>query len=175
MSQADPRGYYAALNISPAADQTEVLLAYRFLRASHREGKKVRNIGRIEEAFKALGNPTRRAEYDGALPCPGGLLRDRDGKSRLNSGLALFAISALFLVVLGIIFGAQLKAPFVRFEVGDSIEWKSTRRPVGVVVAVDEAHAFPEGGTQAAYRVRSQSGSELWLPAADLHLNGKRP
>jgi hypothetical protein len=174
VSQTDPRGYYAALNISPTADRSEIKLAYHFLRASHRDGKTIRNVGKIEEAWKTLGKLESRAEYDGKAADRSGLLRDANGKSRLNSGALLAAISLAFLVVIAIIFGDQLKAPFVSYEVGDRIAWKATERPVGVVVAFEEAHPFPEGATQAAYRIRSKSGTELWFPAADLHLNGAR-
>jgi len=174
VSQSDPRGYYAALNISPTADTSEIKLAYHFLRASHRDGQKIRNVGEIEKAWETLGDLKKRAEYDGTAARRSGLLTDAKGKSRLNSGVLLAAVSLSFVVVIAIIFGDQLKAPFVSYEAGDQIQWKATKRPLGVVVSFEEEHPFPEGATQAAYKLRSKSGSELWIPAADLHLNGER-
>ena len=174
MPNADPKGYYRALNVSPGADQTEILLAYRFLRASHREGRKVRGIGKIQEAWAVLGNAERRAEYDDDSGQQSGLLRDAQGRSRLNSVGLLTFLSALFAICFGIVAGPAITAHFVSFEPGDDIYWKKTERPIGQVLAYDEAHSFPEGATQAAYRIQSRAGDEHWLPAADLHRYGKK-
>jgi len=173
VSNADPKGYYAVLNVAPTADPTEILLAYKFLRASHREGKKIRNVGKIQEAWTTLGNPDRRAQYDQGEARRGGILHDARGRSRLNSSGLLVALSLVFVITFGIVLGPDLLAPLKSYDVGDDVYWKKTRQPIGVVIAHDDAHPFPEGATQAAYQIRSASGVERWFAAADLHRHGK--
>jgi DnaJ-class molecular chaperone len=75
---ADPRGYYAALHLTPAATQTDIQRAFRTLiRVHHPDvgpsgagttasgaqsgGEDVRTI---LDAFAVLRNPLSRAEYD---------------------------------------------------------------------------------------------------------------
>ena len=70
---ADPRGYYAALHLTPDATQADIQRAFRALiRAHHPDvgppgpgeegrGADVRNI---LAAFAVLRNPRSRAEYD---------------------------------------------------------------------------------------------------------------
>lgn len=70
---ADPRGYYAALHLTPAATQADIQRAFRALiRVHHPDvgpsgpggedgGADVRSI---LAAFAVLRNPLRRAEYD---------------------------------------------------------------------------------------------------------------
>ena len=42
-----------------------------------------------------------------------------------------------------------------------------------MVLEYEEIHEFTEGPTQAAYRVRLNSGDEQWFAAVDLHRNGR--
>jgi DnaJ-class molecular chaperone len=68
---ADPRGYYAALHVTPAATQADIQRAFRALIRLHHPdvgspgpqggGADVRSI---LDAFAVLRNPVARAEYD---------------------------------------------------------------------------------------------------------------
>jgi DnaJ-class molecular chaperone len=78
----DPRGYYAALHLTPAATQADIQRAFRALIRVHHpdvgpagpgeegRGADVRNI---LAAFAVLRNPLTRAEYDrnGRVPDAG--------------------------------------------------------------------------------------------------------
>jgi hypothetical protein len=122
--------------------------------------------------------PTLPRRFTGELPtgrrfCSRTGSRNVGGRSRLNSGGLLLGLGLIFAIVFGIALGPALTAPFVSFDIGDDIYWKKTTRLIGEVVAYDETHAFPEGATEAAYRIRSGTGVLHWLPAADLHRHGK--
>jgi DnaJ-class molecular chaperone len=79
---ADPRGYYAALHLTPAATQAEIQRAFRALIRVHhpdvgrsRPGEEGRgaDVRNILAAFAVLRNPLTRAEYDrnGRVPDAG--------------------------------------------------------------------------------------------------------
>jgi len=167
MAKHDPKRYYALLNVSPGASDVEIRLAYKFLKQAHKDGKKVSDIGRIREAYTTLSDRDSRARYDGAT-------KRAAGPSRLGSTWAALSVAVVFAVTIGLVFGSQLTAPFVSFDRGDKLYWKSTRKPLGTVLEYEESHEFPEAPTQAAYRIQFGSGEVRWFGAADLHRNGTR-
>ena len=70
---ADPRGYYAALHLTPAATQSDILRAFRALIRVHHpdvgptgpgEESGGADVRGILAAFAVLRNPLTRAEYD---------------------------------------------------------------------------------------------------------------
>ncbi|CAI3803321.1 J domain-containing protein [Pseudarthrobacter sp. MM222] len=77
---ADPRGYYAALHLTPAATQADIQRAFRALIRLHHpdvgptgpgeEGRGA-DVGNILAAFGVLRNPLTRAEYDRNGQAPG--------------------------------------------------------------------------------------------------------
>jgi len=164
----DPKGYYALLNVSPTVTQVEIRLSFEFLKQAHKDGKRVRDIAKIHEAYDTLGDAKSRAQYNRAAA-------GRPKNPRLNSGLLLLGLAVVFTITVAVLFGSDLIAPFVSFDAGDSLYWKTTQKPLGVVLEYEETHAFPEGPSQAAYRIRLSSGDEQWFVAADLHRNGIQP
>jgi curved DNA-binding protein CbpA len=70
---ADPRGYYAALHLTPAATQADIQRAFRALIRVHHpdvgptgpgEDSPRADVRSILAAFAVLRNPLARAEYD---------------------------------------------------------------------------------------------------------------
>ncbi|MET1087724.1 MAG: J domain-containing protein [Arthrobacter sp.] len=70
---ADPRGYYAALHLTPAATQADIQRAFRALIRVHHpdvgptgpgEESRSADVRSILAAFAVLRNPLTRAEYD---------------------------------------------------------------------------------------------------------------
>ena len=79
----DPRGYYAALHVTPDATAAEIQHAFRALmRLRHPDVEAASGAGtgagnnhgddarRILESFTVLRDPRSRAEYDRAAPAP---------------------------------------------------------------------------------------------------------
>jgi hypothetical protein len=155
----DPRGYYAALNVVPGANQQEIRLAYEFLKVAHKKKPKGVDMDKVQTAY----------DVDEGRPSGFSLLKRLDGTSRLNSVPLLLVLVSVFFGVFGVLFGPLLMAPFIRFDVGDDLYWKTTRAPVGVVLEYVEDHEFPDGAQQAAYRIQPTSGEEQLLPALDLN------
>jgi curved DNA-binding protein CbpA len=163
----DPKGHYAALNISPGASQQEIRLAYKFLKRAYQEGQKSLNLGKIQEAYETLSQPRQRKLYD---PGPSSPLTRPDGKSRLNSVPLLLTLLIVFVGVVAFAFGPAIRAHFMTFDVGADLYWKRTEKPLGVVLEHDAEHQFPDGLRASAYRIQLSSGEEtVWLPALDLN------
>ena len=172
MQPQDPEGYYSALSVSPTASQAEIRLSYKLLRESYKSGNRRKEVGKIRDAYQTLADPESRAEYDNPNTASAGLFRDADGKSRLDSWRVLAVVVVVLVAALGLVFSPALRAHFVTFNVGDTLYWKNTSKPVGVVLAYEVDHAFPESAAQAAYQIRPRSGEAYWLPSADLHRHG---
>jgi curved DNA-binding protein CbpA len=71
---SDPRGYYAALHVTPAATQADIQRAFRALIRLHHpdvgsvdanQGRGGADVRSILAAFAVLRDPAARAEYDG--------------------------------------------------------------------------------------------------------------
>ena len=60
-------------------------------------------------------------------------------------------------------------AQFSTFENGDALYWKSTRKPLGVVLQYDASHRFEDGTLGRAYLIEGTAGSPMWYPAGDLN------
>ena len=75
----------------------------------------------------------------------------------------------LLIAVAGYVFGPDLKAHFVELETGQMLYWKSTNKPLGVVIDYEVAHSFPEGPEGPAYRIEPSSGPPMWYPASDVN------
>lgn len=168
MAKVDPKGYYAALNVSPKACGQEIRLAYELLKQARKRGKRNLDMGKIEAAHEVLGDAQRRRQYDdGHRPS-----RKRHGPSRLHSVPLLLALALMFLGALWIAFAPQVRGRLVSFDVGDDLYWRSTQKALGQVVDVEEQHEFPEGAALPAYHVQPASGAQpMWFPARDLNAN----
>lgn len=84
----DPRGYYAALNLTPEATQADIRRAFRALiRLRHpdvgrsdgglRSGTE--DVHRILDAFAVLGDPLARTAYDSQGRAPDPVRTNRNG------------------------------------------------------------------------------------------------
>jgi len=159
MRNPDPNGHYAALNISPTATQQEIRLAYELLKQAYKgRGKKL--DAKIGAAYEVIGDPLRRKEY--VKECP-------RGTSRLNSVPLLVVLLVCLLGVAAFMFAPSVIANFITFETGDALYWKSTMKPLGVVLEYDASHRF-EGDTRGpAYLIEATAGPPMWYPAGDLN------
>ncbi len=169
MSKRDPKGFYAALNVSATANQLEIRLAYKFLKKAHREGRRQANVGKIEEAYRTLSDPQRRETYDHPRSKTDEARGKTDARELLNCRPVLIGICVVFVLTIGYALGPYLISNFVSFDPGESLAWKNTKEPLGVVVEYSENHPFEEAAAQAAYKIRLSTGDEQWFPAADLH------
>jgi curved DNA-binding protein CbpA len=166
VKKRDPRGYYAALNVSPDASQQEIRLAYEFLKQAYKDGRKGLDIGKIQTAYETLSEVQERDLYD-----RGGSART-GGKSRLHSVPLLVTLFVVFVAILAFAIGPIIKAHFTTFEAGDDLYWKRTGKFFGAVQAFDPQHEFENGIAAPGYRVELQSGQEaVWFPARDLNRN----
>ena len=165
MGKRDPQGYYAALSVSPAASRQEIRLAYEFLKQAVKQGKRL-DIAKAQAAYETLGDRRQREQYD-----QGTSSRKRSGaNSRMHSIPLLLTLTVVFLGVLALALAPQLRAHLVSFDVGNDLYWRSTNKPLGVVVDFDADHEFPGGAAAPAYRVRTTSdGEPIWFPARDLN------
>ncbi len=169
MAGKDPKGFYKALNVDPAASQMEIRLAYKFLKRAFQDGKKFTNIGLIQSAYQTLSTPELRAQYDGHAVGSQADEGPPQSRSKLHSIPLLVASGALCIALFALAFGPGVMARWTTFDVGDDLVWKKTSKRLGQVLDYEEAHDFPELATQSAYKVRMSSGVAQWFPAADLH------
>jgi curved DNA-binding protein CbpA len=65
----DDYDYYFLLGLTPAASQDDIKRSYRRLMAKYHpdNGGAVIAFSKLNEAYRTLGNATKRAEYDDAL------------------------------------------------------------------------------------------------------------
>ena len=172
MRNRDPRGFYAALNVSPDASREEIRLAYSFFKQAYKRGQRSLDISTIQLARETLDDPARRRDYDKSRSSGSGLLTRADGTSRLNSVRLLVVLAMLFVGVLAIALGPNIAARFVTFEAGTELYWKQTSKPLGSVLEYAAAHEFEDGRHSSAYRIQLVSGGEpVWFAAPDLNFN----
>ncbi|MCZ6650129.1 MAG: hypothetical protein O7F11_08895 [Acidobacteria bacterium] len=171
MSKRDPQGFYRALNISAHASAEEILLSYRFLKQTFRERRTKLDIGLIQEAYETLSDQERRSEYD-VLSRPGAgtaRTRARNGTvSRFSSPVLLLCLMVVFIVVLAVVKGPDLRAAFISFHQGDQLYLMEDDSSLGTVVAYEGDHRFHNGVLAPAYLLRRAGGHEEWYPARDL-------
>jgi curved DNA-binding protein CbpA len=169
--KADPKGYYAALNVSPDANPTEIRLAYEMSKQAYK-AKGKRPPPKVREAYEVLSDPDQRELYDAGPKSLFGFLKRPDGSSRLDSVPVFIGSLVVLIVVLIFTFGPSIKASFTQYEVGDELYFKGKAKPFGLIEAYEEQHPFADGTRMAAYRVRPATGGEpSWHPASDLHRN----
>jgi len=162
MRNPDPDGHYAVLKVSHDATDDEIRLAYEMVRLARKEkGRRV--PGEIQAAYDVLGDRERRKTY-GKKPARD----DRRFKVNLNSVPLLLTLLVLFVGIIVFALAPVIMAHFVTFEDGDSLYWKQSLKPLGVVREFESDHRF-EGGAQAsAYRIEHTSGTTAWYAAVDL-------
>jgi len=168
----DPRGYYAALHVSPDASDAEINLAFKFLKEAYQKKHKQVDVGKIREAYEALGHPLRRAAYDE------GMNRNPKrsiGRPRFGFFQILIGLLVVSLIVVWVLVGPELKAHLTAFEPGDELVWSKTGKPAGTVLAYSAAHSFREGVIGPAYQVRpSGDDPPRWYPAGDIKRHCKK-
>jgi DnaJ-class molecular chaperone len=169
MGTHDPKGFYKALNISPTASQTEIRLAYKFLKRAFKDGKRLTNIGKIQSAYQTLSDPKLRVQYDGHAHGRPHSVQAARRASRLHSIHLLVAATALCLAAMAIAFGPAITAGWASFNPGEQLVWKQTSQPLGEILSYEESHQFQEAPAQAAYEVKLGSGLVQWFAATDLH------
>lgn len=170
MRGRDPEGYYAALNVSPEAGAAEIRLAYEFIKQSYHTQRKRCDISKIRAAYKVLGDPKERKNYDAGVAA-----RGRPAWDELLRQLKAYSVPiAMILLAVGVavllyLVGPEVRAQLRGFDAGDQLYWVETHRDLGTVEAYVEDHTFPTGSVAPAYRVRPSNGGEpVWYPAHDL-------
>jgi hypothetical protein len=167
VANADPLGYYKALNIGPGASQQEIRLAYKFLKRAYQEEHKRLDIGQIQRAYETLTDVRKKQQYDE------GELRRRERRaaavSRLNSVGLLIVLVVMFCLMLGIFYGPTIKARLVHFNTGDELVWSVDNRTLGTVLSYEPNHKFPNFVVAPAYKIGPPGDEEpIWYPARDL-------
>ena len=164
MHNPDPDGYYAALKVSHDAEDDEIRLAYEMVKVARaQQGRKVPK--EIQAAYDVLGDKEKRAAY--------GKKRAR-AESKLNVNVNLNSVPlllTLLIVFVGVIaftLGPIIMAQFVSFDEGDSLYWKQSLKPLGVVRGYKAEHLFDDGVRGPAYHIEHTSGSTAWYAAGDL-------
>ena len=169
MSKRDPQGLYRALNVSADASVEEILLSYRFLKQAFRERRTKLNIGLIQEAYETLSDQEKRSEYDVlSRPAAPTASARRGAVSRFNSPVLLLCLIVVFIVVLAVVKGPDLRAAFISFRQGDQLYLMEDDGSLGTVVAYEGDHRFHNGVLAPAYLLRREGGGEEWYPARDL-------
>jgi hypothetical protein len=169
----DPKGLYAALNISPGAGPQEIRLAYAFLKEAYKRGQRSLDIGKIRLAYQTLRSPAERRRYDAGKPSRFAGFTRPDGTTRLNSVPLLITLVVIMAGVTAYTLGPLIQAHFVTFDVGDDLYWNETGQPLGTVLELAEAHEFSDRGREEpAYLIDLGAGNEpVWFPARDLARN----
>jgi curved DNA-binding protein CbpA len=162
MQNPDPDGYYAILKVSHDAEEDEIRLAYEMVKVARaQQGRRVPR--EIQAAYDVLGDKEKREAY--------GKKRARAERRlnvNLNSVPLLVTLLVFFVGVVLFSMAPILMAHLVSFEEGDTLYWKESLKPLGVVREYDSEHQF-EGGTRGpAYRVEHTAGSTMWYGALDL-------
>jgi hypothetical protein len=180
VSQRDPRGYYAALGLSPGANEIEIGMAFRARKRAYLERRISLDIKKVQAAYEILRNPAKRKAYDeGQVEAGASPLRARlPSMSELATGRRLW-IAAASVLLLGAVLvwaqhGATVRGTFVRFETGDALVDIHTGAALGEVTRVEGDHVFPNGGKTRAYQVDLETGGSKWFPAKDLERNYSR-
>jgi curved DNA-binding protein CbpA len=164
MQNPDPDGFYAALKVSHDAEDDEIRLAYEMVKlARARQGRRVPK--EIQAAFDVLGDKEKREAY--------GKKRARAERKRnvnvnLNSVPLLLSLLIIFVGIILFTMAPVIMAQFVSFEEGDSLYWKQTLKPLGVVRGYESEHLFDDGVRGPAYYIEHTAGSTAWYAAGDL-------
>lgn len=169
MSKRDPQGYYQALNVSASASDEEILLSYRLLKQSFRQHCGKLNIGLIQEAFETLSDQEKRSEYDLlSRPAAASIRATGVVDPRFSAPVLLIGLIVVFMIVLAVVKGADIRASFVTFHQGDQLYFTEDNSSLGTVVAYEGSHRFQNGAQAPAYQLREAGGHEEWYPARDL-------
>ena len=171
MPKNDPKGYYAALNLSPDATAAEILLAYNFIKQSYHEERRQMDIGRVRAAYEVLSDPRARRSYDKATAAGGSGPAWMKSISWSKLLVPLLVVAAVALLV---IVGPSLRAQLRSFDPGDEIYWVENGESLGKVLKFDREHHFPTGATAPAFEILPASGEDpVWYPARDLKRYGR--
>jgi hypothetical protein len=179
VGHSDPRGYYAALGLSPGANEIEIGMAFRARKRAYLERRISLDIKKVQAAYEILRNPAKRKAYDEGQVEGGAPLSVRlPAMSKLATGRRLW-IAAASILLLGAVLvlakhGATVRGTFVRFEAGDALVDIHTGTALGQVTRVEAGHVFPNGGKTRAYQVDLETGESKWFPAKDLERNYSR-
>lgn len=171
MLKRDPKGYYAALGISPEATASEIRLSYKFIKQSYKEEGRQVNIRQVQAAYEVLSDPKARRAYDRGDAGGGGNFAWVKSISLRQVLVPILIISAMVLLVL---VGPSLRAQLRSFDPGDQVVWAENEEPVGKVLSFEREHRFSSGTVAPAFEILPASGGEpIWYPARDLKRYGR--
>lgn len=171
MGNHDPKGYYAALGISPGATASEIRLSYNFIKQSYHEERRHVDIAKIQAAYEVLSDPNARRKYDRGVAAAGGVPKWMKSISVRQVFVPALIVSALVLLAL---LGPDLRAQFRSFEPGEEIYWAENEEPLGKVLSFEREHRFSTGSVAPAFEILPASGGEpVWYPARDIKRYGR--
>lgn len=167
---------YDRLRVSSTATQLEVDRAYHKMIKEADYDASI-NKKEVDEAYKTLGDPTKRALYDAALQEEGKRVYAVKKKTVKAAEIVaaykrrilwLTGIAAVLLLVTATFlffrFGYLLKS----FEAGDKVYTK-TGQYYGKVVRMEKAHVFAADSKKDAYLLDTTYGP-VWFPADQMKL-----
>ena len=170
----DSQGLYRILGVSIDATSEEIQRAYERLEEMP-TGLRSCTMGQLSRAYSVLINEARRRSYDQIE-----MSRAAGGRGRkkrtgfLRDPRVLVAcvvlLAGIFVFVWYPLYGSRFRS----FSTGDRlVDLKGAS--FGVVVQVDEMHAFPGGISVPAYLVELSPSRELrWFPADDIKSSCRR-
>ncbi len=174
----DSQGLYRILGVSIDATSEEIQRAYERLEEMP-SGLRSCTMGQLSRAYSVLIDEKCRRSYDQIEMSRAfsGRARSRNRKKRtgfLRDPRVLVAcvvlLAGIFVFVWYPLYGSRFRS----FSTGDrlvDLEGAS----FGVVVQVDEMHAFPGGISVPAYLVELSPSRELrWFPADDIKSSCRR-
>lgn len=152
----DTKGYYRLLKVAPDAPQDELSLAAAMAKSSASPALQKR----IDEAYKVLRDPKKRAAYN---------MEGIRGFEPLRSPATLVAAVVILIGIFVWLWLPEIRKRNKSFSTGQTLVETRTNRVFGEVIRFEARHEFPGGVTAPAYLVKlGEHGSERWFPAIDL-------
>lgn len=174
---AKKRSCYELLGIGHRFSEKELDQAFQRAKQKARYDPAV-NIEDIEKAYQILRNPRTRKQYDEQrrrAKAAKNIMKDRrssKGKSTEGNGRSNYRIYIIamifFLVVLAVFVLPRYHVYFRSYSVGDDVYDSTTGLYFGTILDEDENHEFNNGLRAHAYRVETENGDMMWIPAVEL-------
>jgi len=164
----DSQGFYRTLGVPIDASTEEIQRAYERMEEMP-PGLRSCTMGQLSRAYSVLMDEACRRSYDQIEMAPRSTGRTRKRKGGFLADPRVLVAGIVLLV--GILtfvwyplYGGRLRS----FSPGDRLV-DLHGAAFGVVVEMDETHAFPGGISVPAYLVEMSSSKELrWFPAEDI-------
>jgi len=164
--------HYQILRLSRTASRTEIDNAFHRL-MKEADYDSTLNASAIQNAYKVLSDPQRKAAYDN---------REKEKTVRLQAAekvkaktqkaeeIGLKTLIKIFVVLFAVViafsiyrFGYLLKT----FSQGDVLYFNESNRRVGTIIAIENSHVFAPGVVRDAYLIQVDGDRRIWWTQKD--------